>query len=246
MGETEKTVKDSPQTTGQTSSGEKGSTSQGTTTTKTKTEEEYQKAISDERAIAGREKKALEKQLSDSKKESETLKSQVAKKDNQINEVEGKITKIEAELEDMASDDPDKKKYLNKIKELEEYERTLKDDRTKLDSEVESLKPEIESGKEIKRTNVMGEVASEFKGADMDRLRAICDRAKISTSDVEAIRGIAESIWEKADSSTETKDGQKKAPPHADSGDTKGGSDKLGDLPPAERVNRADKLLRAK
>jgi superfamily II RNA helicase len=127
--ETKKTDQGAPQNAGQPSAGKDGSTSKAP---KTYTEEEVkvltEKVRSDTLAEAGRKYKPVED-------ENATLKSQLANNQALIKDTEAKIVKLQQEIEDLAEDDPDKKRLIKRLADLDETERKLKADRTALEIE---------------------------------------------------------------------------------------------------------------
>ncbi len=219
MGEILTAEKGTPQATGQSSDGKKESTSQQTT--KTYTEVEYQKAVSDERANAGRVTKALEKQLSEVKKMTETLTTQLAEKDTEIKDVQEHKERIEAELDEMSKDDPDRTRYIKKLKSLEGYETELKKTKSDLEGERKTWADDVKVAKEVKRNVLMGEIAGEYDSGDTEILKDLCDKLEIPDNS-DKIRIIAGSIWKKT--AVPESEEEKKIPPETISGATKGGS----------------------
>ncbi len=206
---------------------EKGQESTGKTQkdskTKVYTEEEVERKFSLQRSALDIKIRILEKEKQDAIVRAEKVEKA---KDAELKELNEKREQLEAELEEMARDDPDKARLFKKLKALDIKEVELKKKIADAEVQAETLKAEYEAlspEREIRRTNVMGKIASEYKNADMDKLRAICDKNEIATNDEDAIREYAGIFWDKIEGSQE----EGKVPPHADSGENKGGSHEI-------------------
>jgi chromosome segregation ATPase len=133
-------------------------TKRETPQTKTYTEEEFNQAInqaktkafSDFMAESGRKYKPIED-------ENKTLKSQLASNKQSIDEATATIEKLHSQIDDLAADDPDKKKLVKSLREVEDIQRSLKAERLNLESEKASLhkeRAEVAAARLAKEYNV--------------------------------------------------------------------------------------------
>jgi hypothetical protein len=222
MDESKNAVKDAPQATGQPSESKEGSTSTGAT--KTHTDADIQKAISDALAKAGREAKALEareQKLKDIETREKALIQQ---------EEAAQKARDEAELTAIL-DDPDKLSVYQYRKKVKEAEEVLKTEKAKFEAEKASHQEELTFARKVKRSTVMGEIAGEFKDSDPEELEKMADTLGIG-SEPEKIRALASVKWAKLDTKTEETSEVK-----PDSGVTNGGND-TSKLSAEEKFNR--------
>uniref|UniRef100_A0A6M3J4Z0 Scaffolding protein n=1 Tax=viral metagenome TaxID=1070528 RepID=A0A6M3J4Z0_9ZZZZ len=190
------------------------------TTTRTYTQAEHEKEISDAFSKEGMKRKAVEKLLSEERKTKETLVSQLASKDMEIESIQSKISNLENEIDEMSRDDPDRQRYVKKYRELLILDEKLKVERGQIDTEKGAWAEDLKVVKEVKRNTLMGEVAGEYEDGDTERLKEICDSLEIPDN-ADKIRLIAETLWKKIDTNDKE---ETKEPPYADSGINKGGS----------------------
>lgn len=207
MDETEN-QKDTSQTTGDTSGGEKG-TSEPKPETYTK--ETQAKAVSDALATAGREAKSLETRGKDLNAREEAIKAERAK-----------ITQWQKERDDVelesVRDDPEKLSLFQKTQALREKGEQLESDRATLEKDKLEHSARIQVAEQTEREIAIWEIAKEY-GVDPMALK------ELNITDVEQLKRVAKAM------------GTGKAPPKApitpDSGMTEGG---VPQLSPREKM----------
>ncbi len=183
MGEPNEANRGIPPVTGQSSDGKEGSTS---STPKTFTESDIQKAVSDALAKAGRERKSIED-------ENATLKSQLATNQTLIKEAQDEIAKAKSLAETLSKDDPDKKKLLQLIADSEKELKDLKAQKTALETEKTIWGEDVKNAKEFKLSQTVSKVAADYEGGDEAKLKSLAGIANATTE--EAIRKIADTLW---------------------------------------------------
>lgn len=197
-----------------------GSTSQEQAT-KTFTEAEAQKMVSDRLAQAGRTATALEKREA-AVKEAET--AWRAKQDEDQR-------RRDEEEEEKARDNPDLlSTYQLKRKNRDEAVR-LAQERADFEKERQSHQEEIESAAEIRREIDIFDISQEYEGADPMKLKTLCETFK--TTSKEQIRQAADTIWAKKAAGTN----EAAKIPRGDSGRTIGGEN-TDDLTPREKIEK--------
>lgn len=201
MDETNKGQEDAPRAAGQPSADQGGTTP----STKTYTEADYQKAVSDALAKAGRERKSVEE-------ENKTLKAQISV----IEEVKAQLATAKADLEVLAKDDPDKQKLLQTRKALEDQLKSLNAERGKLEEEKAKHADAIKAAGELLRDKNIANIVKDYEGADPEKLKRIADEFGIVAED--KLRVAAEALWSKKKAATPE---QREIP---DSGVTSGGN----------------------
>ena len=139
MDETKGTIQGTPQTAGQPSGGEVGTTS-GSNTPKQYTEEQHSKILSDTKAHFGRERVTLTK-------ERDTLKAELESTVSRLEELEGHVN--EAELE-KARDNPEllktyqqRQDFGKRVKDLKAKEREIAQREAQLKVDTEAVAGEI-------------------------------------------------------------------------------------------------------
>jgi hypothetical protein len=218
--ETKTTTQDPLPGKGPASDGKGGSTSSHQTP-KTYTETEYQKAVSDALARAGRDAKSIETRearLKDIETREAALKAR---------EDEAKKKAEEAELE-AVKDDPEKLSAFQLRKKAREEMEAAKAEREKVAQERAALQEDMTFAQKVKRSTLMGEIAGEFKDGDPEDLEKLCDSLGIG-SEPDRIRTAAGIKWTKLEGSEKKDDDFK-----PDSGVTKGGAENLDDKSPRE------------
>ncbi len=205
-----------------TSQDKEGSTS----APKTYTEEQYKKAISDTLSKAGREKKTVETEL-------ETVKSQLSNQQKLIDGFEAEKSKLQAQIDELSQDDPDKKRLIKKLNEVDEKEKTLKADRDVLEAEKATHSENIKLAKDTLREVSIWQIAGEFDGGNPEKLKELVE--KLNVSDDEQIRVIATTLWAKK---------EEKEPFKPFSGVTSGGGEDLSKLSPDEKLRKGFQKLK--
>ena len=127
-------LKDSVQSTGQSSEGGTGSS---TETPQSYTKEQVTKLISDLSAKVGDARKVVEV-------ERDSLKSQLAIVNTSLKESEDAKEQLQKDIEELTKDDPDKAKLTQRLKELDGLQKSLKADKSKLEAE------KLEHGETVK------------------------------------------------------------------------------------------------
>jgi len=181
--------------------------------TRTYTEQDVQKMVSDRLAAAGREAKALE-----------TRKAELERKEQEI--AQWRARKEEEELE-AARGDPDKLNSYQEKKRLRDEREELTKQRREWEQEKLSHEVEIEEARATKREIDIFDIAQEYEGGDAVKLKKLCDTFKATSK--EQIREAAENLWEKKGKQTT----QQKV--KHDSGMTIGGTG-YSDLSPDEKI----------
>jgi hypothetical protein len=213
MGETDTNTQGTPQTTGQSSGDDKGSTS--TQEPETYTKEQFQKKLSDELAAAGRDAKSL------AQKEA-ALKS----KEEAFKETESKIAEWEKarEAEDLekARDNPELLNAFQMKKQLREEKAKLAEERAQFLADKTAHEELINNSKELQREIAIWEIAGDK--IDPAKLKELCNKLGAQTE--EQIKAIAENLLPVATPSTGESGDGKKPPLKVDSGVTVGAGEK--------------------
>jgi hypothetical protein len=221
--ETKTTGQDPLPAKGPASEGKDGSTSQAP---KTYTETEYQKAVSDALAKAGRDAKSIEARearLKDLGAREAALKAREDEARRKAEEAEYSAVK----------DDPEKLSAYEMRKKAREEAEALKAEREKFEQEKASHQEELTFAQKVKRSTLMGEIAGEFKDGDPEELEKLCDSLGIG-SEPDKVRTTAGIKWAKLE--PEKKEGE-----HSDfkpdSGVTKGGAEDFDKMTPEEKID---------
>ena len=187
---------------------------------KTYTQEDVDKQIQFDRMQRGRDWKSLET-------ERDNLRGQVEDKESKLKVATDKLESLKTQIDELASDDPDK---LNLVKKLREAEGAMEQATAKL-KEAEAKEASIaESQQEItkwKRDQLVYTVADEFVTAngepiDFDSFMSAADKFKLGER--EDLVLLAETLGFKSKSSKPT---ATPAPTKPYSGITEGGSETL-------------------
>jgi len=228
MGETDKATQDALLEKGQTSEGQKESTS---ILPGTYTREQMQKLVSDALAEQGRKHKdALEPII----KERDTFKSQA----DTLEEKDAEIGRFEQLIDDLSSDDPQRFDAIEELKAAREERKQLLADRKAFETEQKAYGETVKVAQNTLREITIWEFAAEYEGGDPIKLKELCDTFEAKSD--ERIRQVADSLWGKKT----TGEPSESLPMKTYSGITKGGSDGLGGLPAKERIKEADRRLR--
>ena len=199
------------------------------------TQQERTYSQSEVDALLGRAGQRIQTKLEAVTAERNSFKTQAETLTSQITKANEKVDSLTKDIDAMSEDEPDKHKLVQRRKEWE----------TKLSS-LETRETELENDrKEVsqwKRDQLVYNVADEYKTAtgeniDMDSFKKSADRFKLSES--EDLEAFAESLGYKRKDEIPQKD-ETPPPPKPFAAKTAGGSDRLGDLPPSERVKAVE------
>jgi len=156
---------------------------------RTYTAEEYLKAVSDERANAGR----LKAQVESLTKERDTFKSQAGEATASLEETAGRIADLEKDLEIAIGDNTD-------LAEIQKIKKDLRAAKAKFETEskaeTEALRQERETWaatvsevQALKFEVDVFEIAEEYEGADSERLKAVCEKTgKHTREEIQGMR----------------------------------------------------------
>ncbi len=211
---------------------------------RTFTEEEHLKAVSDERAAAGRLKADLEKAV----KERDSLKARLAEVSAEVEgaraaqtETEAKIEVLQAELVTLADENATASEIAKIRKRLGDAELQLRKDikasKDAVAAEKEALRQEREkwattvSEAQAMRFEVdLFEIAEEHEGGDSARLKMLAEKAgKTKREDIEEIADI---LWAKKGQAVT----EKRPLIVADSGVSNGGGVNYDTLNPRQKI----------
>jgi hypothetical protein len=160
---------------GQPSNGTDGSTSKSP---RTYTEAEYQKAVSDALARAGRDAKSL------------------AEREARLKAREESSRRQEAEYNAVKKDPAKLSAYELRKKALEEQE-SLKGEKERLARERADFEQDLTLAQKLKRSALIEEIAGEFRDGDPAELEKLCD--SLGLSDPSRIRAAAAMKWDRLD-----------------------------------------------
>ena len=153
------------------------------TSTKTYTDEDVKKAVSDALAEQGRKHKSnLDAAV---KKARDSIIKEQEENDTERKDIEKMISELAGD------DDPDKKRLAQYLKDNKKMKQEL-EERWKA-NEARILKAE-----EIELTELCRTVAGEYEGSDPAKLARIAKRTKFDDSDIaDQIRDLADELWTK-------------------------------------------------
>lgn len=211
VGETTIATQGEPQVTGQTSEPAKGSTS-------TYTEEQVTQKVSDALTEQGRKHKT--------------------ELESALKETQNKIKALEAELEEMSVDDPDRQKLKNRIREFETREAQFKEDKEAHDAEWNQKLARITEAEETNFEIALWDLCEEYDNGDAAKLKNACLKAKIA--DIDGARALAEVLWTKKENKA-----QPLVEGKPDSGVTTGGGVGWKEIRDAYIANPNDPTIRA-
>ena len=204
MDETKGTEQGTPQTTGQSSDGQTGSTSNEP---EAYTKEQVAKQVSDELAKAGRDAKSLEKRESGLKAQQDAIKAET-----------DKVAKWQADRDaeelEAARDNPELLTLAQRKKTLRDAEAKLAEDRAAFDKDKADTEQELKDARDAKRDITIWRIAGDK--LDAAKLKELCDKLNAQTE--EQIQAIADSL----SPSGETKPGETKPGLKPDSSATLG------------------------
>lgn len=177
-------------------------------TPRTYTKQEYDNGIRKRHSALDNEIATLKKQLEE--KET-TLQAQLQDKDNQLADIAAERELLKADIDALASDDPNK---FNLIKK----EREVRAEETRLKAERKTHEERIKKADAFERKELVQTIVGDYKDADANKLLRLC--AKVTSE--EEIREIADTVWDrKIDESATTEPVAPGLKP--DSGKTSGG-----------------------
>lgn len=206
---------------------EKGSTSPRNT--KTYTEQQLTEARNEARneafVEAGRRYKPIED-------ENATLKSQLANNQTLIKANQEAQERLQNQIDELSKDDPDKQRFVKKLRDLESQEKKLKEDREALETERTQHADTIKLASDTLREIAIWEISANYEGGDPQRLKDLCDAFNATTK--EQITKIADNLWAKKQSANTTETEAL----HVDSGATKGGVENWHKLSADQKIAR--------
>jgi len=224
MGENDNPNAGAPQP-GQSSQGKDGSTSQAT---KTYTEAEKSKAVSDALADAGRKHKL---ELEPVVRERDSYKKEVTTIKQGLDALSQERDDLKITIDELSKEDPERFNLLEKDRDLKNRERKLKDELAGLETERTDWKERLTKVETFERNENIRNVAADYEGITEEKLKVLCDRLKLTT--LEQIQAAAETLGTKK--AVKVEDETSNTNLHVDSGVTRGGGgDRIGDLPPKE------------
>mgnify|MGYP001586999108 CR=1 FL=1 len=148
------------------------------TYTETELSEEKEKAVHSALMRAGRDWKTMEL-------ERDNLASQ-------LKDIKSANDKLTLQIDELASENPDKFDVIKKGRELDEQEQRIKQDRQSLDAEKQNHQGAITLANETLREIAIWDIVEEFEGGNAEMLKGLADTLK-----TEDIRKVAETLWEK-------------------------------------------------
>ena len=189
-----------------------GEPSPGKTFTQVEMDKAKEDAVHNALMKAGRDWKTLELEKDSLSKQLEEMKS--AK------------SQLDIQLDELASENPDKFNVVKKFRELDEWEKKLNHDKEEHDSKIKQERGAMEVEKQAHQATIRiaqdtqreidaFDIAEEFQGADAPKLKALAETMGADTKD--KIRKIAETLW------TPKTPAESESPLKLDSGLTIGG-----------------------
>lgn len=154
----------------------------------TYTKEDIERAVQLARMQDGRERKALETERDD-------LKVQVQTKDTELANITEAKKKLEEQIDDLSSDDPDKVNFVKKLKDLTVQEQSLTARLRKLDTDEQAYGERIKKAESLETEVLILEIVEDYESADAEKLSAIC--STLNATSEEQIRKVAETLWTK-------------------------------------------------
>ena len=199
----------------QTSSEANSESTSETPEPKTYTDEELKKMVSDRLAEQGRKHKeeleSLKKERDEALKAKKEIESKSQEIQSEIETREKKISDLEADLE-TALDEDDRDAVKKLKKRITDQEEQLKKDykdkakaldelRTTLEKEREEWAGTVAEARQAKFEVDLLEVANEYEGGNMEKLKMLCDKA--GTTKKNDIKEFADLLWSKKAESKE-------------------------------------------
>jgi hypothetical protein len=189
---------------------------------RTYTEEEYNtglneartKAFSDFMAKSGVKYKPIED-------ENKTLKVQINEHKSMITDAQETIEKLSSQIDELSSDDPDKKKLVKRLREVEDFERRLKSEKLALENDRA----------EFNKTRSLQTASRLAKEFNVDE-KVLLDLTDGTPEKMEMLAKILPKVKKE-----EEKKAEKKPGVVADSGDTKGNNPDFNKMTPEEKID---------
>jgi len=138
------------------------------------------------RSDAGRERVAIEK-------ERDSLKAEVAKITADLEDNATEIEKLQGNLDNMSSDDPEKFDLAKELKAAREERKQLRADKASLETEKRSHADELKLASDTLREIAIFDIATEYQNANPEKLKTLCETFNASSQ--EQIRKVADTLW---------------------------------------------------
>lgn len=162
----------------------------------------------------------------DAETERDDFKTKAGKAEALVEAIQVERDRLQADIEELTADDPKKFDLVKRDRELRDAQRTLKTATDELATQQKDSEAMVTTAKETMLEIAIWEVATEFKGGDPVRLKALC--ASLGITDEAKLREVAGNIWEKVEAKApaekaegEGEVGKEKL--NLDTGDTSGG-----------------------
>ena len=101
--------------------------------------------------------------------------------------------KLTLQIDELASENPDKFNVVKKGRELDEQEQKIKQERQTLDAEKQSHQESIKLANETLREIAIWDIVEEFENGDAVKLKTLADTLNAKNED---LRKIAETLWQ--------------------------------------------------
>lgn len=154
--------------------------------------EEALKLVSDALADQGRKHKA---ELDPILQERDSLRTQVKTKDDELQNVGEERVKLQKQIDELASNDPEVFNLVKKDRELMDRERQLKTDRQVLETDKQTSQERVQSAEDTLREIALWDISAEYESGDPVRLKDLCD--VFNATSEEQMRKVAETVWAK-------------------------------------------------
>ena len=188
---------------------------------------------------AGRETKSLERW----EKTLEAKEKDIIAKEASITATQDKIVALEADLQELAKDDPDRQKILQKIKSLEEMEARMKSGLESLEAQKAEWGERVKQAEETNLEIALCTLPDEYEGGKTETLRVLAGKLNLTTE--EQLRAACDSLWVKKPASPAQTPAVALVEGKPDSGRTTGGTNTDEDIRAAYRKNPNDLKARA-
>ncbi|KKN45282.1 hypothetical protein LCGC14_0684680 [marine sediment metagenome] len=158
--------------------------------------------------------------------ERDGFKTKAEKAEALVEDIQAERDKLQTGIEELTNDDPKKFDLVKRDKELRDAQRTLKTATDELATQQKDNETIVTTAKETLLEIAIWEVATEYKGGDPVRLKALC--ATLGVTDEVKLREVAGNLWEKSEAKVPDKKGEVEEPKeklNLDGGDTHGGGE---------------------
>lgn len=180
---------------------------------KTYTEDEIKAITNSLKSDWGRERKALEKERDSYRAQFESLQSDIADKDT---EIEG----LQSKIEGLSEDDPDKFNIAKELKEAREEKRKLKSAQSELETQKREYGDLVTESQKIKSEQTIFTIAQEYDTPNYDKLFDLCETFNATSE--EQIRKVADTLWTKKTGASPANPTQPRQPLKLDNGGSGG------------------------